>query len=88
MRRIRHHDQTNPTQLNTQFLNGLLGPVRGADTAVHDHPKYAEWKAALERLIAAQDRLEASVLEREMAYAERASAIDAYQKVCDDLRLQ
>jgi hypothetical protein len=55
--------------------------------AVHDHPKYAKWRAALERLIAAQDRLEASVLEREMAYAERASAIAAYQKVCDEVRV-
>lgn len=26
VRRIRRHDQTNPTRLNTQFLNGLISP--------------------------------------------------------------
>jgi len=55
--------------------------------AVQDHPRYAEFRAAFERLIAAQDRLEASVSERKTALAERASALAAYQKICDELRM-
>jgi hypothetical protein len=55
--------------------------------AVQDHPRYAEFRAAFERLIAAQDRLDASVLERKTALAERASALAAYQKICDKLRM-
>jgi hypothetical protein len=56
--------------------------------AAHDHPRYAEWRAALERLIAAQDRLaEASALEREAAQAEKVSAKAAYQKICHELEM-
>jgi hypothetical protein len=52
----------------------------------HDHPRYAEWRAALERLIAAQDRLhEVSDWNRETAETEQESALAAYQKICDEL---
>jgi hypothetical protein len=56
--------------------------------AAHDHPRYAEWKAALERLIVAQDRVhEAPELDRETAKAEKVSAKAAYQTICDELDL-
>jgi hypothetical protein len=56
--------------------------------AVQDQPRYAEFKAAFERLISAEDRLvEAPDLERETAQAEQASALSAYQKICDELRM-
>jgi len=51
-----------------------------------DDPRYAEWKAAFERLIVAQDRLrEASASEREKAQAEHASALAADRKICDEM---
>ena len=54
--------------------------------AAHDHPRYAEWRAALERLLTAQDRVqEASALDRETAQAEQVSAEAAYQKIRDEL---
>jgi hypothetical protein len=55
--------------------------------AIQDQPRYDEFRAAFERPIAAQDRLEASVSERKTALAERASALVAYQKICDELRM-
>jgi hypothetical protein len=56
--------------------------------AVQDQPRYAEFKAAFERLISAEDRLvESPDLERETAQAEQASALSAYQKICDELRM-
>jgi hypothetical protein len=56
--------------------------------AAHDHPRYAEWKAALERLIVARDRVhEIPELDRETAKAEKASAKAAYQTICDELDL-
>ena len=51
-----------------------------------DDPRYAEWKAALERLVVAPDRLhEAAASEREKAQAEHANALAAYQKICDEI---
>jgi hypothetical protein len=56
--------------------------------AAKDHPRYAEWKATLERLIVAQDRLhEASNSDRETAQAEQASALAAYQKISEELEM-
>jgi hypothetical protein len=51
-----------------------------------DDPRYAEWKAAFERLMVAQDRLhEASASEKEKAQTEHASALAAYRKICDEM---
>jgi phage-related tail protein len=56
--------------------------------AAKDHPRYAEWKATLERLIAAQDRIhEAPDSERGTAQAEQASALAAYQKISEELEM-
>jgi hypothetical protein len=60
--------------------------MRGADMAVRDHPRYAEWRAAFKRMIAAQDRVHETVgWDWEAAQAEHERALAAYQKICDEM---
>jgi hypothetical protein len=54
--------------------------------ASQNHPRYAEFRAALERLLVAQDRVaEALASEEEAAQAEQAAALAAYQKISQEL---
>jgi hypothetical protein len=49
--------------------------------------RYAEWRASFERLIVAQDRVaEALASQRVAAQAEQATALAAYQKICEELQ--
>jgi hypothetical protein len=54
--------------------------------AAQDHPRYAEWKAAFERFVTAQDRLlAASASEAADAETEQAEALAAYDKIRFDI---
>ena len=57
--------------------------------ASQNHPRYAEWRAALERLIMAQDRVAEALASQEevAAQAEQASALAEYQKISEQLHL-
>jgi hypothetical protein len=53
------------------------------------HPRYAEWRAAFERLMVAQDRVAEALASQEevAAQAEQASALAEYQKISEQLHL-
>jgi hypothetical protein len=60
--------------------------VDASDMAVRDHPRYAEWRAAFKRMIAAQDRVHETLgWDWEAAQAEHERALAAYQKICDEM---
>ena len=48
---------------------------------VEDHPKFSEWKAALENLIAAKDALRLGTASQ----ADVDVAMDAYHKIADEV---
>jgi hypothetical protein len=51
------------------------------------HPRYAEWRAAFERLMVAQDRVAEALASQEVAQAEQARALAEYQKISEELQL-